>query len=154
MPPPDPPRDRLDEIEASLPLADPWERPTETKRRRIEQSGPPVSYPPPSTATLVRDLRAWGKANALLVALVVGTGGGGAVLPWRDWLGLATVAALQAEAKRNDEARKAQDAATARELKRARDAAFRAAQRVEELESQLVAQKVLVESLGTKRRGR
>lgn len=146
------PPDRLDELEEA------WtpERPTAQRTESIVRRGPPASYPPPSTATLVRSLRAWVKANAALLVVLGLPVGGQAVLPWRDWLDVPrrseTVAALQAEAKRNDDARKAQDATSARELKRARDAAGRAVQRVDDIESQLVAQKVLVESMKPRRR--
>ena len=144
------PPDRLDELE------DAWqpERPTKERLKRIERSGPPESFPPPSTDTLIRNIRAWIKANGWVLVLLGLTGTGGTVLPWRDWLGLATKADIASEAKRNDEAR-AKQAETGRvELLKVRRAASDATARVEELESQLKAQKVLLESYQPKRRGR
>jgi hypothetical protein len=92
-------RSRIDEIEAELDQATPaasWqdERPTAQKIKRIEQSGPPGSYPPPSTASLVRSIRSWAKANWWLVAILGATGGtaGLSRLPWGEWLGLVSKA--------------------------------------------------------------
>jgi hypothetical protein len=77
-------------------LAEAWqpERPTDRRIKRIESIGPPESYPPPSTASLVRGLRAWAKANAWLIAILGATGGtmGVSRLPWGEWLGLVTKA--------------------------------------------------------------
>ena len=92
--------DRLDELE------DAWkpERPTKERLKRIERSGPPESYPPPSTATLARNIAAWVKSNAWLFALFgLSTGSlvafGGSL---GEKLGLATKAELQAERAARD----------------------------------------------------
>lgn len=141
-------RDSLDEIEAALPE----ERPTQARIRRIEQSVAPTSYPPPSTDTLIRGIRAWLKANAWILALLGVGSTTGMVTPWRDWLGLATKADIAATVKQCADGQRTQGETLTRDIAKARRSASEAAARVEELESQLVAQKVLLESYAKKRR--
>lgn len=144
--------DRIDELEEA------WvpERGTAKRVDRIVSSGPPVSYPPPSTDTLIRHIRAWLKANAWIVALFGIGSTTGMVTPWRDWLGLATKAELQAEAKRNDDARRALEAKQREERRKAREEMGRAVQECRAAQSQAVGAVEVSESVleQTKRRRR
>lgn len=147
------PPNRLDELERE------WqpERPTDTKRRRIEQTGPPVSYPPPSTATLIAQARAWLKARGWVAIVVVAMGGGAGVTSMlADRLGLATKVDLRAVEERAAAKQAEIEVKHSKELAAMRREAGRCAIECRDAKSQVAGAVEVSESAveGKPRRGR
>lgn len=151
-------RDDLDKVLGDLSVppeapseADPWTRPTKAKLKRIEQNGPPVSYPPKSLGVVGRH---WTPAGVMLVlggvsALSVTLGGVlGPLLMKPDLSGYVKADELKACRSRLEERERSSERAIDRERERT-SGCF---DRLGACQSQSGAQEQVIESLGTKRR--
>lgn len=152
MPPPrKPPEDRLDELEADLQREDHWERPTQQRIKRIEESGPPATYPPASSVG-----KRWTPAGVVLVLTAFGamcvTAGGalGPIFMKPDLTGYVKEERLNACEAKLDARQEANE--KWREEERGRTA--RCYDKLGACQSQQGANAVVIESMDPKKRRR